>query len=79
MALVVTITVQKDGRLEEIKHLIGVIRNKSPHSNSITVLEAPVGMNYAYPLPVVTIGNVENRSRLYGNDAVDKLRDLAQA
>ena len=78
MALIVTITIKRDNSLDELKNLIGAIRKNASTSDSVTVLEAPEDMNYVYPLPVVTIGDDQDRHRLYGDEAVEKLRDLAR-
>jgi hypothetical protein len=70
-----TVTIKHDNELEELKALILAIRQRLTNE-SVTVWEAPQGMDYPYPLPVVTIFEEENRSRLYGDEAVAKLRDL---
>ena len=71
------VTIQQDKDLEELRALIVSIR-KVMSSGSVTIFEAPEDVNYPYPLPVVTISeNDKARNRLYGPEALEKLRDLA--
>ena len=77
MYLNVTITIRRDDALDELRSLIGAIRSRAVGSDKVTVLEAPKDMSYPYPLPVVTISEDQSRHRLYGAEAVEKLRDLA--
>lgn len=74
MQLAVTIQ-HKD--LDELRSLIAAVRSVLS-AGSVTVLEAPEDMNYPYPMPILTILEDAARKRLYGADAVDKLRDLAR-
>jgi hypothetical protein len=73
MQLAVTIQ-QKD--LNELKGLILAVR-EALSVGSVTVLEAPEDMNYPYPTPILTIREDTTRRRLYGIEAVEKLKDLA--
>jgi hypothetical protein len=75
MHLAVTIR-HADQEFDELKALIVAVR-RALISQSVTVLEAPQGMTYPHPFPLVTISDDNNRSHLYGVDAVEKLRDLA--
>jgi hypothetical protein len=72
------VTIEHDKDVEEMRVLINALR-RALSAENVTVLEAPVGMNYSYPLPVVTISDAQYRRRLYGDDAVEKLRSLASA
>jgi hypothetical protein len=74
MQLAVTLQ-QKDQ--EELKSLIVAVRNVLS-ADSVTVWEAPADMNYPYPMPILMISENATRRRLYGNEAMEKLRDLAQ-
>ncbi len=73
MHLAVTIQ-RKD--LDELGALIAAVRNVLSAAN-VTIVEAPADMNFSYPMPIVTILEDAARRRLYGTDAVDKLRALA--
>ena len=73
----VTITVRRDKELGELKRLITTLRKKALSPYQVTVFEAPRDMNYRYPMPVLTIGEEDAQQRLYGPDAVEKLRSLA--
>ena len=72
----VAVTLQQKDQ-DELKSLIVAIRNVLS-ADSVTVLEAPADMNYPYPMPILMISENASRKRLYGNEAVEKLRDLAQ-
>ena len=74
MQLAVTLQ-QKD--LDELRGLIIAVRNVLS-AGSVTVLEAPEDMNYPYPMPILMISEDTTRKCLYGTEAVEKLRDLAQ-
>jgi hypothetical protein len=73
----VVVTIQQDEDIGELKGLILSIRDLISSEN-VTVFEAPEDLDYPYPLPVVTISeNDKARNRLYGSEALEKLRDLA--
>jgi hypothetical protein len=73
----VAVTIRHDqDHLEEVKRLIDALR-ESLSAGSVTILEAPQHFDYVYPFPMVTICENSSRSRLYGSDAVEKLRSLA--
>lgn len=74
MQLAVTIQ-QKD--LDELRSLIIAVRD-ALSAGSVTILEAPEDMNYPYPMPILMISEDSTGERLYGTEAVEKLRDLAQ-
>jgi hypothetical protein len=74
MHLAVTIKHDQD-HMEEMKRLIDAVRD-SLSAESVTILEAPEHFNYFYPFPMVTICENSSRSRLYGPDALEKLRSL---
>jgi hypothetical protein len=75
----VAVTVEQDKDLSELRTLIDSIR-RAMSADSVTIFEAPGGVEYPYPMPVVTIsGNDRDKSRLYGVEAIDKLRALAAA
>jgi len=70
------VTIQHAEAVGELQDLIVAIREVLS-SECLTVLEAPEDMDYPYPFPIVIINEEKGRSRLYGDDAVEKLRDLA--
>jgi hypothetical protein len=71
------VTIQQNKDLDELRTLITSIR-RVMSSDSVTIFEAPGGVEYPYPMPVVTISGPEkDSSRLYGSEALDKLRSLA--
>ena len=74
MQLAVTLQ-HKD--LDELRGLIMAVRDVLT-AGSVTVLEAPEDLSYPYPMPILMISESAGRKRLYGTEAVEKLRDLAQ-
>lgn len=70
------VTIKDDKDLEEVRGLIQTLRGMLSADN-VTVLEAPEDLDYPYPFPVVTISEDRNRSRLFGDDAIEKLRAIA--
>jgi hypothetical protein len=72
-----SVTVKHDDDLRELRDLIVALRSVLS-AESLTVLEAPEDLNYPYPFPMVTISEDRSRSRHYGAEALEKLRDLVQ-
>ncbi|WP_100180587.1 hypothetical protein [Bradyrhizobium nitroreducens] len=70
------VTIKHDKDLEEVRGLIRTLRGMLS-ADSVTVLEAPEDLEYPYPFPVVTISEDRSRNRLFGADAIEKLRAIA--
>jgi len=71
------ITVRRDGELARVRALIEEVR-RVLSAEQLTVLEAPQGLTYTYPFPVVTVSEGSRQVRHFGADAVDCLQNIAR-
>ena len=70
------ITIEADSELDEVMELISALRDS--HVGDVKVLEAPPGFESLYPVPLLTVEVGQVRERMFGADAVARLRDLAK-
>jgi len=70
------VTIRRDESNEQLKPLIEAVR-KVLTSENVTILEAPMDLNYTYPFPVVTVSEGPQKGRHFGADALELLRALS--
>jgi hypothetical protein len=71
------VTIKRDEDIDRMRSLIEAVRRILTAEN-VTVLEAPKGLNYPYPFPVVTVSEGPRRGRHFGSQAVDILMSISQ-
>jgi hypothetical protein len=58
------------------KVLLDRVRSKNPE---VTILEAPNGLNYPYPFPVVSVNSEAGWDRHFGSEALTILEDFVKS
>jgi len=76
-AMQLVVTVKLDDEAEPLWHLIEGARKVLSEQN-VKVLEAPRGLDYGYPFPVVTVSDGPEHVRHFGSEAVAVLRSMSE-
>lgn len=69
-----SVTIKSDDDLEELQPLLAAVR-QAFSQEQLTILEAPPELNYGYPFPILTISEEHGRRRLFGEEAIEHLRE----
>lgn len=72
MKIAVTV---RSGDIGGLRQLLDEVRSRT----NLTVLEAPSGLDYPYPFPIVMVNSSSGWDRHFGDEAVDLLREFAKA
>lgn len=70
------ITVKAGSDLDEIRELIAALRTRL--RDHLTILEAPPGFESPYPFPLLTLEEGQIHERVFGQDAVARMRDIVR-
>ena len=71
----VTLTIEHGADVGELKVLIELLTREL--NDRFVVFEAPSGIDYSFSFPVVTVAEGGGKSRQFGSEAVDLLRNVA--